>query len=175
MNWLYEKTNDNSSRFILGRPGSHPLVCVGINPSTAEPERLDNTLKSVERIARINGYGSWIMFNVYPQRATNPNDLHQQMDIDLHQRNLECICQVLGSCQPTIWAAWGTLINKRQYLRRCLQDIGQAVMLSADCPWVTFGKRSKDGHPHHPLYLSSLAVQEPFSIADYLRNQGGKS
>ncbi len=31
--------------------------------------------KSVERLAAANGFDSWIMFNVYPQRATDPNDM----------------------------------------------------------------------------------------------------
>ena len=60
-------------RYVLGRVGRRPLVCIGINPSTAQPGALDPTLKSVERLANANGFDSWIMFNVYPQRATNPN------------------------------------------------------------------------------------------------------
>ncbi|MDV5043030.1 hypothetical protein R2O95_14160, partial [Faecalibacterium duncaniae] len=28
-----------------------------------------------------------------------------------------------------------------------------ALTRERDIPWVTFGKRSKKGHPHHPLYL----------------------
>ncbi len=178
MDWLYEKTPDNKARFILGRPGDRPLVCIGINPSTAEPDRLDNTLKSVERIARINRYDSWIMFNVYPQRATDPNDMHACMDPELHRQNLLHIERALAGCQPTewsgptVWAAWGTLIGKRDYLRQCLADIDTVVRRHADCRWVTFGRRSKDGHPHHPLYLNSKAEQEAFSMDEYLRIGG---
>lgn len=40
-NWLYERNRDNSARFILGESGKKALVCVGINPSTAEPNNLD--------------------------------------------------------------------------------------------------------------------------------------
>jgi hypothetical protein len=49
--WLYENNEDNTVRYILGTKGKKPLLCFGINPSTAEPEKLDNTLKSVERVA----------------------------------------------------------------------------------------------------------------------------
>ena len=38
-----------------GDPGENPLICIGINPSTAAPGDLDNTLKSVERIAAGTG------------------------------------------------------------------------------------------------------------------------
>jgi len=45
-----------------------------INPNTAEPKHLDNTMKSVDRLAKTNGFDSWIMMNVYPEPHTNPND-----------------------------------------------------------------------------------------------------
>ena len=51
-----------STRYILGTRGEKPLICVGINPSTARPGALDPTLKSVERIARNSGFDSFIMF-----------------------------------------------------------------------------------------------------------------
>ncbi len=49
--WLYVPKVYGEYRYVLGTRGKHPLICMGINPSTAIPDRLDNTLKSVERIA----------------------------------------------------------------------------------------------------------------------------
>ncbi|HEY5466540.1 MAG TPA: DUF1643 domain-containing protein [Clostridia bacterium] len=170
MLWMYEKSADNTSRFVLGTRGVNSLACFGINPSTAAPDALDNTLKSVERIARINHFDSWIMFNVYPQRATNPNDLHAEMDPELHRLNLMHIDQVLAEFRPVLWAAWGTLIHKRAYLPACLLDIDEVVKCHPDCRWLTFGKRSKDGHPHHPLYLNSQAEADNFAIIEYTRS-----
>ena len=93
-----------------------PLVCIGINPSTAQPGALDPTLKSVERLANANGFDSWIMFNVYPQRATDPNDMDRVPDRALCDENLRWLRAVLAETEPTMWAAWGTLIEKRDYL-----------------------------------------------------------
>ena len=73
--WLFVPNFYCDYRYILGTAGERPLICVGINPSTAAPNDLDNTLKSVERIALGNGYDSLIMFNVYAQRATRPDDM----------------------------------------------------------------------------------------------------
>ena len=56
--WIYVPDRYSEYRYLLGTRGSHPLVCIGINPSTAIPDRLDNTLKSAERIALHNGYDS---------------------------------------------------------------------------------------------------------------------
>ena len=45
--WLYAPNFYSEYRYILGTRGKNPLICIGINPSTAEPDHLDNTLKSV--------------------------------------------------------------------------------------------------------------------------------
>ena len=45
--WYYEPHTYQPYRYVLGRVGRHPLVCIGINPSTAQPGALDPTLKSV--------------------------------------------------------------------------------------------------------------------------------
>ena len=53
--WLYVPDFYTEYRYVLGTKGEKPLICIGVNPSTAEPDHLDNTLKSVERIALGNG------------------------------------------------------------------------------------------------------------------------
>ena len=58
--WYYEPHTYQPYRYVLGRVGTHPLVCIGINPSTAQPGALDPTLKSVERLAAANGFDSWV-------------------------------------------------------------------------------------------------------------------
>ena len=102
--WYYEPHTYQSYRYVLGRVGKHPLVCIGINPSTAQPGALDPTLKSVERLAAANGFDSWIMFNVYPQRATDPNDMDKTPDRALCDENLRWLQAVLAQTEPTMWA-----------------------------------------------------------------------
>lgn len=168
--WLYEPDFENKVRYTLGRPGRHPLVCYGINPSTAEPDNLDNTLKSVARLAANNGFDSWIMLNIYPQRATNPKDIHKRLNSEIHRKNLEAMRRLFeGLEQATLWAAWGTLIESRPFLKRCLQDI---VTLSnqQQFPWVSIGKVTKKGHPHHPLYVKATTQTQPFDMASYMRS-----
>ena len=53
--WLYIPDHYAEYRYLLGTRGKNPLICIGINPSTAVPGDLDNTLKSVQRIAAGNG------------------------------------------------------------------------------------------------------------------------
>ena len=166
--WLYAPNFYSEYRYILGTRGKNPLICIGINPSTAAPDALDNTLKSVERIAIGNGFDSFIMFNVYAQRATDPDAMERQCNQKLHQENLAAFRYVLSiSEQPAVWAAWGSIIEKRDYLRACVRDMviaGQEYGAS----WYCAGAVTKKGHPHHPLYLRKDEKIKPFDVTAYL-------
>ena len=166
--WLYAPNFYSEYRYILGTRGKNPLICIGINPSTARPDDLDNTLKSVERIALGNGFDSFIMFNVYAQRATDPDTMEKHCNMALHKENLEAFRYVLSISQkPAVWAAWGTIIEKRDYLPQCLRDmLEEGERYGAQ--WYCAGSVSKKGHPHHPLYLRKDEKLKPFDIKAYL-------
>ena len=168
--WLYAPNFYSEYRYILGTRGKNPLICIGINPSTAKPEDLDNTLKSVERIALGNGFDSFIMFNVYAQRATDPDAMEQVCNWQLHRENMEAFRYVLSiSDKPAVWAAWGTIIEKRDYLPRCLQDM-LTIGKEYGASWYCAGAISKKGHPHHPLYLRKDEKIHPFDVDTYLQS-----
>ena len=172
--WLYAPNFYSEYRYILGTRGENPLICIGINPSTAQPGDLDNTLKSVERIALGNGFDSFIMFNVYAQRATDPDAMEKTCNMALHRENLEAFRYVLSiSRKPAVWAAWGTIIEKRDYLPACLRDmldVGNAY----GAQWYCAGAVSKKGHPHHPLYLRKDEKIKPFDVKAYLETLYGE-
>ena len=166
--WLYAPNFYSEYRYILGTRGENPLICIGINPSTARPDCLDNTLKSVERIALGNGYDSFIMFNVYAQRATNPDTMEKTCNLTLHRENMEAFRYVLSiSRQPAVWAAWGAIVEKRGYLMRCLQDM-VSIGNEYGAGWFCAGAISKKGHPHHPLYLRKDEKLRSFDMEQYL-------
>ena len=166
--WLYAPNFYSEYRYILGTRGKNPLICIGINPSTAKPDALDNTLKSVERIAHGNGFDSFIMFNVYAQRATSPDDMEKVCNQALHRENLEAFRYVLSiSENPSVWAAWGAIIEKRNYLPDCVRDM-LAAGAEFGAKWYCAGAITKKGHPHHPLYLRKDEKIRPFDVEGYL-------
>ena len=168
--WLYAPNFYSEYRYILGTRGKNPLICIGINPSTAAPDDLDNTLKSVERVAHHNGYDSFIMFNVYAQRATNPDDMELTYNQALHGENMRAFKYALSldrTGAPAVWAAWGTIIEKRDYLPACVRDM-IALGRQYNARWYSAGKKSKKGHPHHPLYLRKDSLLEEFDVGGYL-------
>jgi len=165
--WLYLPPFYEEYRYVLGTAGEHPLICVGLNPSTARPDALDNTLKSVERVARHNGFDSFLMMNLYAQRATRPGDMDQKVCGFLHQENLKAFSYLLKRTQ-TVWAAWGAVMETRGYLKDCMADFVKAGEAQG-ARWVSAGPRTKKGHPHHPLYLRKDSLFEPFDMAAYLK------
>ena len=169
--WIYAPAFYSDYRYILGTRGKNPLICVGINPSTAKPDALDNTLKSVERIALGNGFDSFLMFNVYAQRATRPDDMERQCNYALHKENMEAFRYLLSIGEkPAVWAAWGAIIEKRDYLARCVADMLE-ISREYGANWYCAGPISKKGHPHHPLYLRKDEKLKPFDTEEYLRTR----
>ncbi len=166
--WLYVPDFYTGYRYILGTRGRNSLICIGINPSTAVPDHLDPTLKSVERIAHHNGYDSFLMLNVYAQRATKPQDMDIQCNATLHRENMEAFAHLLSQpgAPASLWAAWGNLIETRPYLKTCLADV-LAIARHTGAVWYTAGPRSRKGHPHHPLYLKKDIPLEPFDAQTY--------
>ena len=168
--WLYVPNTYAEYRYILGTRGKNPLICIGINPSTAAPNDLDNTLKSVERIAAGNGYDSFIMFNVYAQRATKPDDMDTELNERLHKENMAAFRYILSLYEkekPSVWAAWGTIVEMRPYLKQCLKDMVD-IGNEYQARWFSSGAISKKGHPHHPLYLRKDSGLDDFDMTKYL-------
>ena len=168
--WLYVPNHYSEYRYILGTRGRKPLICMGINPSTAAPDALDPTLQSAQRIALSNGYDSFLMFNVYAQRATRPDDMEPECNPALHRENMRAFDYALSldaAGHPAVWAAWGTIIEKRNYLPTCVRDM-IALGHERGAQWFSAGKRSKKGHPHHPLYLRKDSPLDPFDVESYV-------
>ena len=160
--WLFVPNFYCDWRYLLGTRGEKPLVCVGINPSTARPDALDPTLQSVQRIALNNGYDSFIMYNVYAQRATDPGDMEKAFNPSLHEENLRAFRYALSlSERPSVWAAWGNIIEARPFLKQCARDL-LPLAAEAGAVWLRCGPVSKKGHPHHPLYLRADEPLVPY-------------
>jgi len=161
-NWIYRASDDDKTRYILGIDGKRPLICFGINPSTARPGNTDPTIRSVSRIAKHNGYDSWIMLNIYPQRATDPDNIDQNINSELLNENLYYIDEILELYKPDeLWAAWGNLIKKRDFLKDCFTEISKIVK-KHQSNWIAFGEINKSGHPRHPLFIRTDSIRFRF-------------
>jgi len=169
--WLYLNNPTDTVRYILGEKTKNMVACIGINPSTAKPNELDNTLKSVKRISKFNGFDGWIMYNVYPQRATNPNDLDDTIDHDLRLTNIGVLMKSIKHLEiDTIWIAYGDLIESREYLAFCMSSLYTSLG-NLNIKWKVIGELTKKGHPRHPLYKATESKFVDFDMEKYVSDK----
>lgn len=143
--------DETNVRFILEKRGENQLIVIGANPSTATNEKNDNTMGCVAWIAKKNGFDGFVMLNLNAQRSTNPDELPQEMDVDLHQANVKHISELLKwKSSPVILLAFGDIIEKRKYLKQCFADIVAAI-LPNNPHWLQLGELTRKGNPRHPL------------------------
>lgn len=175
----YIYNGNDTERFILGEvgevSGTKPLICFGVNPSTAKvlnnELKTDPTILKIKKIVEKRNYDGWIMLNLYAQVTPEPNELHKNEDFDiyLHKKNINIIKEILKKYPNTdILACWGNLIKKRDYLKKvCIKEIFE---ISKNRNWYHIGDLTKKGNPRHPLYASIDANLEVFNIEDYTEN-----
>lgn len=127
-------------------------VCfIGINPSTADDTTDDQTVRKWKGFARQWGAGSFVVGNLFAQRATNVKDLRAAPDTD-HLKNLNHLAMMIAAADVVV-PCWGALIKlPNEALRvqaKCIADF----VRSQRKPLLCLGK-TKRGDPRHPLMLA---------------------
>lgn len=136
-----------------------PATFVMLNPSTADAEQDDPTIRRCITFARAMGAGALHVLNLYAYRATKPADLWRAEDPvgpenDSYLTRHALACRAQG--RPLI-AAWGAHA-KPDRVAAVLELPGMAAALTA--LGVT-----KAGAPRHPLYLPATARPESWRPA----------
>ena len=67
------------------------IVPFGLNPSTANEQKLDPTSRNIKTIAQNNGFDGWWLTNLYPHRTPKPSELPKIADLNLAKENLNFI------------------------------------------------------------------------------------
>ena len=168
MCWIFKNRADDAYRYVLGTEGSKTLFCVGVNPSTAKPGCLDATMRKVKSISEYNGFDSFIMLNLYPQRSSDFEGLSKCEERDESLENLRQIEDVISDRKKiVVWLAFGDLIYGRKYLAGCFKDI-YGTMAKTEVKWLAAGV-NKSGAPKHPLYQKNDTVLVPFDAKEYIK------
>ena len=165
----YITNEDNSVRYVLGKYATQPLIVFGINPSIATAEKNDNTIGIIEQLAKRRNCDGYLMFNLYPLRATKiKNDFPVVCDENICKLNYQYISERITKGSEIV-AAWGTHISDRTYFVSALKQIN-AIVKESGARWVCLSK-TKYGHPHHPTRLAyDKMTFEAFDMDEYLEN-----
>jgi hypothetical protein len=153
-------------RYALTRRwGSGPaLLWIMLNPSTADGEQDDPTIRRV--VSFTNGFGHFaaVIANLFALRATNPGELLTAQD-PVGPENDRHLSDLLID-HPVAICAWGAVHPK---LRWRIDDIrGFLVGHGAYC----LGKTQR-GDPRHPLYLAKNTPLITWPLGD-LAMRGGR-
>ncbi len=116
------------------------VAFVGLNPSTADADKDDHTIRRCVSLAKANGFGRLEMLNIWAYRATDPRKLPTFVTEE-EQHNTIVVYQVACSCARVI-AAWSSH-------PKAAHRLGAHGGVPK---WWCFGV-TKDGSPRHPSRL----------------------
>lgn len=135
-----------------------PLLCViGVNPSTADEQTDDPTIRKTIGFATRLGFGGVLMLNVGAYRATDPREWKKTADPFGAENSIAHLKGYLAEFQPAaIVAAWGKNCSTYRGLHRALE-------IEKHIPGLMCWGRNKDRTPRHPLMLPYATELEPFS------------
>lgn len=146
-------SNDRRYRFRLSRvwdPSGGRVLFIMLNPSTADALVLDPTVRRCARFAKAWGAGALEVTNCFALRSTDPAGL-RQVDDPVGDGNDEAIVTAALAADEVV-VAWGV---RARYLGREQQV---AALLEKAGVGVACLRRTRRGHPGHPLYLPSDSV-----------------
>ncbi|MCK5662018.1 MAG: DUF1643 domain-containing protein [Thiotrichaceae bacterium] len=138
-------SRDRKFRYVLWREWDTrkgTCVFIGLNPSTADENEDDPTLRRCVNFAKDWGFGKCVMINLFAFRATDPGELKNQ-DKPVGYKNNHHIAMQSAQAELVV-AAWGI---QGSFLKRDKK----VLKLLNDVPLKCFKLTSK-GQPAHPLY-----------------------
>lgn len=124
------------------------VMFIGLNPSTANEETDDPTIRRVIAFAKKWGYGGVYMMNCFSYVSTDPRELstvedRYMNDVRIAEKSKE-VAEIIF--------AWGSFGEAK----------GRASVLSVLYPNARALVINKDGSPRHPLYVRTDTIPVPF-------------
>jgi hypothetical protein len=130
------------------------IAFVGLNPSVANEDHLDPTLRRIKSFTTSFGYHRFIMLNLFALVSTDPKNMLLHPD-PIGPENDAHILRVCSDAKLVV-ACWGSLGRHMKRDEKVL-DVLSGIKLS--CLGVT-GNSS----PMHPLYLASESTLRSYPL-----------
>jgi len=141
-------------RYLLIREWEQKTKCcfIMLNPSTADADIDDPTIRRCMSFARREHCGGIAVLNLFAFRATLPGDMKAAED-PVGPENDGYLQMALEECKGPIIAAWGAHGSFRGRDKAVRQMFGDNLL----CLGLTAA-----GQPRHPLYLKSSSPLRGF-------------
>lgn len=129
-----------------------------LNPSTADAENDDPTIRRCINYAKDWGYGGLLVLNLFAYRATDPQELKEVDDPigpgnDKHIKDEVWATIHFGGIVVCAWGTHGALNQRGAFIEQMFKGMGVR-------PFCL--KETKSGFPSHPLYLAKSL--QPFEL-----------
>lgn len=143
-------------RYMLWRIWDNTLpmvMCIGLNPSTANADKDDTTITNLIKLLPEHGYGGFYMMNLFALISSKPEDL--RVCPDPVKANDTYLYHLSMKCRDVIFC-WGSFKQAAYRVKQVVSYFPNALC---------FGKTPK-GHPLHPLaatiWMKSKCKLQPF-------------
>lgn len=121
------------------------IAWIMLNPSTADANINDPTIRRCIGFAGRWGFASLVVGNLFAFRSTDPKGIKTAED-PIGPENDAYLRKIVGEADLVVcaWGAHGSAVGRGSAVRRLIADAGKTPHHLG---------LSKDGHPKHPLYL----------------------
>ena len=153
--YRYVLTHTFSTGALPSKPGAVNFIM--LNPSTADEQQLDPTLRRCKSFARSWGYRTFIVTNLFAFRATDPNDMKRAADPVGPENDWHIVHQSKIADEVIVaWGSHGDYRGRAKHVLRLLED--EVWRFNRNIKYL---KKTLAGHPCHPLYLPSNSQRIP--------------
>jgi hypothetical protein len=145
-------------RYLLRRAWDHTkprALFVMLNPSTADAEIDDPTIRSCIRISKSWGYGSFEVVNLFAWRSTDPDELPNAPDAS-GPDNERIVEAAITRCDVVVFA-WGA----HPFAQKKAQTFRDLV--TPRRPMIYCLGFTKARAPKHPLFLKSTTPLQAYT------------
>lgn len=146
-------------RYRLDRSGYGlgNTAIIMVNPSTADAETDDATIRKLKGFGHKNAWGDLVVGNLFAFRATDVRDLATERD-PIGPTNDSHLLRILRNSEQVI-VAWGALGKLPKHLQTRWQQVVKLIESTGHVP-KCIGAPLGDGHPRHPLMAGyALPIQ----------------
>jgi hypothetical protein len=146
-------SHDRKYRYVLSRRwntrSNRFVMYIGLNPSTANEEKPDNTITKLIKVSKYNGFDGMFMLNIFAIVSSKPSVL--KTDSDPLGDNNGWLEEIAPKCDKIVFC-WGNFKEA--------QERAQEVIKMFDKAYCLF--QNKNGSPKHPLYCKDETKLIPF-------------
>lgn len=147
-------SEDRKHRYYLSRVWDDSLpkvMFIGLNPSTANENEDDPTIRRVMAISERLGYGGVYMCNCFSYVSTDPRMLVANNDNTENDKHLLMVKELVRD----VIFAWGNF--------RVVSDLKRDLEIFDMFPRAMALQVNKNGSPKHPLYVKTDIIPVNFN------------